>query len=187
MLRTVCDQQSLREAALPAELLVLPEELARVDALLDDPAFWVPFVPFFDPRLGRLSTPMETYLRVMFLKFRYWLGYESLCREVSDSITWWRFCRIGLDGSVPAPDDVDEADHPLRQRHGGRGEPSAAGQGRKVKLLRTARLRADTTVVAADVSYPTDSGLLVKAVRRIAATNSSYLLLISLSIGPSWG
>jgi transposase, IS5 family len=36
--------------------------------------------------------------------------------------------------------------------------------------LRTARLRADTTVVPADVAYPTDSGLLARAVRRIAAT-----------------
>jgi IS5 family transposase len=55
--------------------------------LLDDPVFFAPFVPFFDPRMGRPSTPMETYLRLMFLKFRYRLGFESLCREVSDSIT----------------------------------------------------------------------------------------------------
>jgi len=41
----------------------------------------------------------------------------------------------------------------------------------EAKLLRTARLRADTTVVPANVSYPTDSSLLAKAVRRIAATN----------------
>jgi IS5 family transposase len=39
----------------------------------------------------------------------------------------------------------------------------------QAKLLRTTRLRADTTVVPADVSYPTDSGLLAKAVARIAA------------------
>jgi hypothetical protein len=39
-----------------------------VDALLDDPAFFTPFVPFFDPR-GRPSTLMETYLRLTFLKF----------------------------------------------------------------------------------------------------------------------
>lgn len=31
----------------------LPEELARVDVLLDDPAFFVPFVACFDPRKGR--------------------------------------------------------------------------------------------------------------------------------------
>ena len=58
-----------------------------MDALLDDPVFFAPFVPFFDPRIGRPSTPMETYLRLMFLKFRYRLGYEILCREVTDSIT----------------------------------------------------------------------------------------------------
>jgi len=101
--RTVGDQVSLWEAVLPAELLELPDELARVDGLLDDPVFFAPFVVFFDPWIGRPSTPMETYLRLMFLKFRYRLRYESLCREVSDSITWRRFCRIGLDGSVPHP------------------------------------------------------------------------------------
>jgi len=44
--------------------------------------------------------------------------------------------------------------------------PAKAAQ---AKLLRTTRLRADTTVVPADVTYPTESGLLAKAVRRIAA------------------
>jgi IS5 family transposase len=44
---TVGDQQALWEAVLPPELLVLPAELARVDALLDDPAFFAPFVPVF--------------------------------------------------------------------------------------------------------------------------------------------
>lgn len=53
MFRTVGDQVSLWELMLPAELLVLPVELARVDALLDDSAFSAPFVPFFDPRIGR--------------------------------------------------------------------------------------------------------------------------------------
>ena len=103
MFRTVGDQVSLFESVLPEELLRLPEQLALVDALLDDPAFFAPFAAFFDPRIGRPSTPMETYLRLMFLKFRYRLGYESLCREVSDSITWRRFCRIPLEGAVPHP------------------------------------------------------------------------------------
>ena len=60
--RTVGDQVSLWEAVLPPELLKLPDELARIDGLLDDPVFFAPFVPFFDPRIGRPSTPMETYL-----------------------------------------------------------------------------------------------------------------------------
>jgi IS5 family transposase len=36
----------------------------------------------------------------------------------------------------------------------------------EAKLLRTSRLRADTTVVPASVACPTDSGLLAKAIRR---------------------
>jgi IS5 family transposase len=168
--RTVGDQPSLFESVLPQELLRLPEELARVDAMLDDPAFLAPFVPYFDPRIGRPSTPMETYLRLMFLKFRYRLGYESLCREVSDSITWRRFCRIPLEGSVPHPTTLMK----LTTRCGtvavdGLNEALLATAA-EAKLLRTNRIRVDTTVVPSNVAYPTDSGLLAKAIRRIAAT-----------------
>jgi IS5 family transposase len=60
--RTVGDQPALWESILPEECLRLPAEVERVDALLDDPAFFAPFVPHFDPRIGRPSTPMETYL-----------------------------------------------------------------------------------------------------------------------------
>ena len=103
MFRTISGPVSPWESLLPPELLRLPEELARVGALLDDPAFFAPFAPHFHPVLGRPSTPIECYLRLMFLKFRYRLGYESLCAEVSDSISWRRFCRIPLDGRVPHP------------------------------------------------------------------------------------
>ena len=49
MLRTRAEQVSLWEAVLPTEVLRPPVELARVDALLDDPAFFAPFVLFFGP------------------------------------------------------------------------------------------------------------------------------------------
>src|ERR1700682_877368 len=170
VIRTVSDQVSLWEAVLPPELLKLPDELARIDELLDDPVFFVPFEPFFDPRIGRPSTPMETYLRLMFLKFRYRLGYESLCREVSDSITWRRFCRIPLDGSVPHPTTLMK----LTTRCGSAAvdglNEALLAKAAESKLLRTNRIRADTTVVPANVCYPTDSGLLAKAMCRIAAT-----------------
>ena len=168
--RAVGDQCSLWESVLPEELLRLPDELARVDALLDDRAFFAPFVPFFDPRMGRPSTPMETYLRLMFLKFRYRLGYESLCREVTDSITWRRFCRIGLDGLVPHPTTLMK----LTTRCGSAAvdglNETLLAKAAQAKLLRTTRIRVDTTVVAANVAYPTDSGLLARAIGRIAAT-----------------
>ena len=103
MLRTRNEQPTLWESILPEELLRLPAELARVDALLDDERFFAPFRAYFDPLFGRPSIPTETYLRLMFLKFRYRLGYESVCAEVADSIGWRRFTRIGIDGKVPHP------------------------------------------------------------------------------------
>jgi IS5 family transposase len=168
--RTVGDQPTLWEAILPDELRRLPVELARVDALLDDPRFFAPFSSFFDPRQGRPSTPLETYLRLMFLKFRYRLGFESLCREVSDSIMWRQFCRIGIDQPVPHPTTLMK----LTTRCGsvavdGLNEVLLA-KAAEAKLLRCTRVRVDTTVVPANVAYPTDSGLLAKAVRRIAVT-----------------
>ena len=170
MLRTVNDQPTLWDAILPAELLVLPVELGRVDALLDDPVFFAPFATYFDARIGRPSIPMETYLRLMFLKFRYRLGYESLCREVADSISWQRFCRIPFGTRVPHPTTLMK----ITTRCGGDAvtglneallAKAAAG-----KLLRTDKVRADTTVVDADVGYPTDSGLLAQAVGTICRT-----------------
>jgi|SRR6516165_8504281 len=170
MLRTIGDQPSLWESLLPEEVLRLPEELARVDALLDDPAFFAPFAPHFDPVIGRPSTPVECYLRLMFLKFRHRLGYESLCAEVSDSISWRRFCRIPLEGKVPHPTTLMK----LTSRC---GEEAVAGLNEALwakaagaKLLRTARVRADTTVISANVAYPTDSGLLAKAVGKLVRT-----------------
>src|SRR5205814_412996 len=81
---------------------------------------------------------------------RYRLGFESLCAEVSDSITWRRFCRIPLDGKVPHPTTLMK----LTTRC---GEDAVAGLNEALcanaaasKLLRTARARADTTVIPAN-------------------------------------
>src|SRR6266571_4553538 len=169
VLRTLGDPVSLWES-LPAEVLRLPEQLARVDALLDDPAFFAPFVPFFSLTAGRPPAPMECYLRMMFLKFRYRLGFESLCAEVSDSTTWRRFCRIPLDGKVPHPTTLMKLTTRCGTVAAGGLNEALLAKAAQAKLLRTSRLRADTTVVPANVCYPADSGLLAKAVRRIAVT-----------------
>jgi transposase, IS5 family len=170
MFRTVNDQPTLWDSILPPELLVLPVELGRVDGLLDDPVFFAPFAVHFDARIGRPSIPMETYLRLMFLKFRYRLGYESLCREVADSISWQRFCRIPFGTRVPHPTTLMK----ITTRC---GDDAVTGlneallvKAAEAKLLRTDKVRADTTVIAAAVAYPTDSGLLAKAIGSMART-----------------
>ena len=108
----------------------MPAELSRVDELLDDPAFFEPFRPFFHPTAGRQSVPMETFLRLMYLKYRYRIGFESLCREVTDSVSWSRFCRIPLGGRA-RPLDIEEDSQALRGHSRTGAQPSTAGESRK--------------------------------------------------------
>lgn len=106
------------ESLLPPELLRVPAELARVDALLDDPAFFAPFAPYFHPVLGRPSTPIECYLRLMFLKFRYRMGYLPFCVA---SMVMGTAChsadrRLGGPFSGPSVIQRDATGRPVRCR-----------------------------------------------------------------------
>ena len=154
MLRTVGDAPTLWETILPPAVLGMPAELEAVDRLLDDPRFFEPYREFFHASLGRPSIPIETYLRLMFLKYRYRLGFEPLCREVPDSITWQRFCRIPLGGVTPHPTTLMK----ITTRCGvsaidGLNEALLA-KAAEARVLKTNRVRADTTVVEANVAYP---------------------------------
>lgn len=101
------------------------------------------------------STQMDSYLQMMSLKFRGQLGFESLCRQVTDSISWRRFHGITLDGSVPHPTRLIK----LTTRCGAAAVDGSTEtlltKTAEAKLLRTARLRSDTDtpVVVVDISY----------------------------------
>ena len=167
MLRETDPQTTMWELLLPEEAKRLPAELAAVDAYLDDECFIGPWRGLFSARLGRPSVPIDTLLRLLYLKHRYRLGYESLCREVADSIGWRRFCRIGLDRPVPHPTTLVKlvrraGPEVIQELNAALLEKLAAG-----KLLRARKLRVDTTVVEADIDYPTDADLLEHAVRKL--------------------
>jgi len=168
MLRLRDGQQSVWEELLPPEALVLAPELAAVDRLLEDERFLQPFVERFACPVGRPTIPIETYLRLMYLKHRHGLGYATLCKEVTDSISWRRFCRIRLDGPVPHPTTLAKATRRFGPEVVEELNRALLDQAVEQKLLRSRRLRVDTTVVEADVRYPTDSGLCAHAVSRLA-------------------
>lgn len=167
MLRETNRQLDLWEALLPEVARRLPDELARIDAFLDDERFITPWRAVFVARLGRPSIPIDTLLRLLYLKHRYQLGYESLCREVEDSITWRRFCRLGLDRPVAHPTTLVKLV--------GRAGPGVVeelnvalvGKLAEGKVLRARKLRIDSTVVEADIDYPTDADLLERSVRKL--------------------
>jgi transposase, IS5 family len=102
--------ESLWDELLPEEVRVLPDDQAALDELLCDPELLVPIAVRWERELaeasrfadrGRPSVAMETYVRLIVLKHRCGWGYETLMREVSDSIHLRRFCRLGLTERVP--------------------------------------------------------------------------------------
>jgi IS5 family transposase len=170
--------ECLFDDVLPVEVRVLPEDLARLDELLSDPALLAPIERYWRleaERRGRLSAthgrptiPMATYVRLMVIKQRSGWGYETLVKEVSDSLHLRRFCLIGLTDRVPCESTVRKLTRRL-------GAQTVAELTRVViaKAVRERRFgaraaRIDSTVVEADVRYPSDAMLCLQGARALA-------------------
>jgi transposase, IS5 family len=180
--------ESLWDEALPIEVRELPDDLAALDRLLADPAMLGPIVERFRREViehkravltdGRPTIAMETYVRLMVLKARYRWGYRSLVAEVSDSIHLRRFCRISLSERVPDESTVRK----LTRRIG----PETVNEITRVLIVQATRsrrfrprsVRIDSTVIEADVKYPTDSGLAAHGVRVLAREGKKLARLV---------
>jgi IS5 family transposase len=110
MLRLVGAQvESLFDEVLPAGVRELPADLARVDALLRDESLLAPIERAWQKTardFGRPTIAMATFVRLMVVKQRCGWGYETLVREVSDSLHLRRFCLIALSERVPEESTV---------------------------------------------------------------------------------
>ncbi len=170
--------ETLFDLALPVEVMDLPADLAGIDRLLGDPVVLAPVQECWEVSaraFGRPSVPMDRIVRLMVIKARSGWGYESLVREVSDSLHLRRFCRIPLTERVPDESTVrklvrrlgaDVVDEIVMAVLG-----SATQQGAE-RRFQVRAVRIDSTVVEADVRYPTDIGLCEDAARMLAAEAS---------------
>lgn len=90
MLRLWAGQvESLWDEVLPDAVRELPEDLRALDLLLTDPGLLAPILSSWKQQArahGRPTISMQTYLRLMVVKHRTGWGYETLMREVSDSL-----------------------------------------------------------------------------------------------------
>jgi transposase, IS5 family len=165
--------ESLFDRGLPIEVRELPTDLAALDRLLEGTALLEPIGRAWDPAAltqGRPTIPMDRFVRLMLVKQRSGWGYETLVREVSDSLHLRRFCLIPLAERVPdestirklarrpGPEVIEEICRALILQ-------ATTGPGRFV--ARAARI--DSTVVEADVRYPTDLGLCADGAGSLAA------------------
>ena len=189
MLTLLAEQpECLWEDALPIEVKELPEDLAALDVLLADHELLWPLVERWRQEFretgrlvlseGRPTIPLESYVRLMVLKQRYRWGYRTLVAEVSDSIHLRRFCRISLSERVP-----DESTVRKLTRRIGPETVSELTRAMIVKACREKRfrpraVRIDSTVIEADVKYPTDAGLASSGVAVLAREGRKLARLI---------
>jgi IS5 family transposase len=103
--------ESLWDELLPVDARQRRGDLARLDELLRDRELLRPIErhPQREAEAsgrwakghGRPTIAMETYVRVMVVKQHTGWGYETVVREVSDSLHLRRFCLIPLGARVP--------------------------------------------------------------------------------------
>lgn len=90
-----------------------------------------------------------------------------MCVEVADTLAWRRFCRIPLGERVPHPTTLMKITSRCGQQAVDELNEVLLAKAHEEKPVRLDRVRADTTVVEANVAYPPDSGLLAKGVAKM--------------------
>jgi Transposase domain (DUF772) len=137
MLRLVGGQvESLLDELLPVEVRELPADLAVLDRLLAEPRLLAPIEQAWEwtaRRHGRPTIPMGCLVRLMVSQQRTGWGYQTLVREVSDSLHLGRFCLLPLTQRVPDESTV-EADirYPTDAGLAWQGARALAREGRKL-------------------------------------------------------
>jgi IS5 family transposase len=178
----------LWDEALPIEVRELPEDLAALDELLSDPELLAPIVERFRCEVeqqrravltdGRPTIAMETYVRMMVLKQRFRWGYRTLVAEVSDSIHLRRFCRISLSERVPDESTIRKLTRRLGPETVSELTRALIVKATREKRFRPRAVRIDSTVVEADVKYPTDAGLASHGARALAREGRKVAALV---------
>jgi IS5 family transposase len=180
--------ESLWDESLPVEVKELPEDLAALDVLLADPELVWPLVERWQQEFretgrlvlteGRPTIALETYVRLMVLKQRYRWGYRTLVAEVSDSIHLRRFCRISLSERVPDESTVRKLTRRIGAETVAEMTRALIVKATREKRFRPRAVRIDSTVIDADVKYPTDAGLASSGVHVLAREGRKLAKLI---------
>jgi len=170
--------------ALPPSLWELPEELALADKFLNDLRLLKPLARCLDLEHGRPSLPVAQVLRLFYLKEQYRLSDEVLIKEVSDSIHWRRFCHFGLVDKMPNPSALSKWRHRLGADGIRKVNRAITLKLREKKVLRGRKIRIDSTVVDADIHYPTDSGLIADGVKRLTRLGKQIQSTVGKTVTP---
>jgi transposase, IS5 family len=172
MLRLAGGQvETLFDELLPVEVRELPEDLAALDQLLADARLLVPIERGWERAArghGRPTIPMACFVRLMVVKQRTGWGYQTLVREVSDSLHLRRFCLLPLTARVPDESTVRKLVRRLGPEVVNELTRVVIGKAQRETRFRARAVRIDSTVIEADIRYPSDAVLALQGARALA-------------------
>lgn len=170
--------ETLWDEVLPIEVKELPDDLAKIDALLCDRELLQPIAEHWRQEVietrravltdGRPTIAMETYVRLMVIKQRSGWGYETLVKEVSDSLHLRRFCLIPLQTRVPDESTIRKLTRRIGSETVAELTRALIAKATRERRFKARAARIDSTVVEADVRYPTDARLAADGVKALA-------------------
>jgi transposase, IS5 family len=177
--------ESLWDEVLPVEVRELPDDLARLDQVLSDHLLLFPIAQAWEEssrERGRPSISMASFVRLTVMKHRTGRGYETLVREVSDPLHLRRFCLIAIDQRVPDESTVRK----LARRLG----PDVVHEITRMVIEKAQRetgftaraARIDSTVVEADIRYPSDAMLALQGARTLVREGRKLQKLIGAQV-----
>jgi transposase, IS5 family len=111
---------------------------------------------------------MASFVRLMVIKQRTGWGYQTLVREVSDSLHLRRFCLLPLTARVPDESTVRKLVRRLGPEVVNELTRVVIGKAQRETRFAALAVRIDSTVVEADIRYPADGVLPLQGVRALA-------------------
>jgi IS5 family transposase len=163
--------ECLWDEVLPIEARELPDDLAGLDRVLSDEALLIPVAEAWELgalQRGRPSIPIATFVRLMVVKQRTGWGYETLVREVSDSLHLRRFCLIAIDQRVPDESTIRKLARKLGASVVHEITRMVIEQAQRETRFIGRAARIDSTVIEADIRYPSDAMLALQGARTLA-------------------
>ena len=171
MIREKHTQMHIFETLLPFQLITCDPELEKIDRILDEnPIFLHDFIALMATRAKNSKTkgcgtkPAETILRMILLRRTYSLPLRETIKQVNDSLVLRKFTRIYYN-SVPCYSTLCRYDNLVDEAFLEKLNAAIVDIAREKKITKGRKMRTDTTVVEADVHYPTDSRQLYDGVR----------------------
>lgn len=143
-------------------------ELELLDEVMDDEELLERVAGVFPAKyVGRHRLPVEVTVRCAYWRTRYGLSYRELAHTLLVNVEAQWFCRVRKESGLPSFSCLQQNIAQLDEETWKRINQWIVAKARQQHKTRGLKCRKDSTVVEANVRYPTDGGILIDGIRTV--------------------